>query len=237
MARLPRLYAPGCAHHIIQRGNNRVACFLQKTDRKRYLSILLDVSAKYAVAIHAYVLMTNHVHLLVTPQNANSCGQMMQSLGRSYVRYFNDQYLRSGTLWEGRYKSTLVDTDAYFFTVARYIELNPVRAGMVAHPREHPWSSYASNAEGLVDPLLTQHSLYIALGTEASERQRRYQKFFEDDVDAEVENELREATNKGWAFGSDDFKSRLERSSNRPARSAGWGGARKAKRRAGFQGI
>ena len=237
MARLPRLYAPGCAHHIIQRGNNRTPCFHRDADRQRYLSILLDASTKYQVGIHAYVLMSNHVHMLVTPKNARACGQMMQSLGRSYVRYFNDQYRRSGTLWEGRYKSTLVDTDAYFFTVTRYIELNPVRAGMVSNPVEHPWSSYASNADGKIDPLLTPHSLYIALADEAPERQRRYRKLFELDVDTEIENELREATNKGWAFGSDDFKSRLEGDSNRRALSAGWGGVRTAQSGAKHQGI
>jgi len=114
MARLPRLYAPGCAHHIIQRGNNRAPCFLEHGDRLQYLSFVSDAALKHRVDIHAYVLMTNHVHFLVSPETAESTGRMMQSLGRRYVRFFNDRYHRTGTLWEGRYKSTLVDTDTYF---------------------------------------------------------------------------------------------------------------------------
>ncbi|CAA0114175.1 Uncharacterised protein [Halioglobus japonicus] len=157
MPRLPRLYAPGCAHHIIQRGNNRADCFFENADRVRYLEFLAEASVKNRVAIHAYVLMTNHVHLLVSPDTPESCGKMMQSLGRRYVRLINDRYKRSGTLWEGRYKSTLVDTDAYFFAVSRYIEMNPVRAGIATAPQEYPWSSYPANALGKRNSLLTPH--------------------------------------------------------------------------------
>ena len=148
MARLPRLYVPGCSHHIIQRGNNRDACFFDEKDYAFYLQQLKISAEQSGVAIHAFVLMTNHVHLLVTPSTANACAKMMQSLGRKYVQYINLTYRRSGTLWEGRYKSTLVDSDSYFLTVSRYIELNPVRAKMVTSPSEYVWSSYRANAMG-----------------------------------------------------------------------------------------
>ena len=171
---MARLYAPGCAHHVIQRGNNRAPCFLETTDFRRYLAYLNSAARKYRVAIHSYVLMTNHVHLLVSPQDISACGRMMQSLGRNYVRYFNDRHERSGTLWEGRYKSTLIDSDNYFFTVSRYVELNPVRAAMVRTPEAYFWSSYRSNALGVRNELLTAHSLYNSLGRTAEERQASY---------------------------------------------------------------
>ena len=149
MARLSRLYFPGCAQHVTQRGNNRDACFYAEADYKAYLAFLKDAATKYQVAIHAFVLMTNHVHLLVTPGNEQGVSRMMQAQGRKYVQYFNFTYGRSGTLWEGRYKSTLVDAEHYLLTVYRYIELNPVRAGMVAHAsdpaiRAMPWGSPSS---------------------------------------------------------------------------------------------
>ena len=146
MARKPRLYMPGCSHHVIQRGNNREACFYDESDYKVYLDILKESSLKNNVAVHAFVLMTNHVHLLVTPSCERGLSKMMQSIGRSYVGYFNYTYGRSGTLWEGRYKSTLVDSENYVLTVSRYIELNPVRANMVEHASEYPWSSYCKKS-------------------------------------------------------------------------------------------
>ncbi|MBU2114357.1 MAG: transposase [Gammaproteobacteria bacterium] len=136
MARLPRLYLPGCAQHVIQRGNNREACFYAEADYKAYLSFLKDAATKYQVAIHAFVLMTNHVHLLVTPQSEHGVSRMMQAQGRKYVQYFNYTYRRTGTLWEGRYKSTVVDADNYLLTVYRYIELNPVRAARTGRQPE-----------------------------------------------------------------------------------------------------
>ncbi len=142
MARLPRLYFPGCVQHVIQRGNNRDAFFYDEADYKVYLSFVNDAAKKYQVAIHAFVLMTNHVHLLATPSGEQGISRLMQALGRRYVQYINFTYGRTGTLWEGRYKSTLVDSDSYLLTVYRYLELNPVRAGMVTHASEYPWSSY-----------------------------------------------------------------------------------------------
>ena len=157
MARLPRLYAPGCAQHIIQRGNNRCACFFNDIDYAVYLDKLKEYSEKYAVDIHTFVLMTNHVHILLTPHDKEGVPNMMQSLGRYYVRYINTVYQRTGSLWEGRYKSTIVDNDRYLLTLYRYIELNPVRAAMVEHSGDYPWSGFHSNGLGKNIDLITPH--------------------------------------------------------------------------------
>lgn len=171
MARLPRLYFPGCAQHVIQRGNNRETCFYDEADYKAYLSFLKEAATKYQVDIHAFVLMTNHVHLLATPGDEQGISRLMQAQGRKYVQYFNFTHGRTGTLWEGRYKSTLVDSDSYLLTFYRYIELNPVRAGMVSHSSKYPWSSYQLNASGKPIQLLTPHTLYLQLGKTVAERQ------------------------------------------------------------------
>jgi putative transposase len=153
---------------------------------------------------------------------------MMQSLGRRYVRYFNDRNRRTGTLWEERYKSTLVDSDSYFFTLTRYIELNPVRANIVSHPRDYRWSSFHANALGERDSLVTWHPLYIGLGLEDRERQAQYKAMFDIVLEEDLLNELRDATNKGWAFGCTCFKNRLRAIANRPVESSGWGGDRRS---------
>lgn len=229
MARLPRLYVPGCSHHVIQRGNNRQACFFDEMDYAVYLKKLRDASDKYQVSVHAYVLMTNHVHLLVTPSDELGMSRMMQSLGRYYVRYVNKAYRRSGTLWEGRYKSTLVDNDNYLLTVSRYIELNPVRAAMVQHPSEYPWSSYRSNAMGKAIELITPHALYQQLGDTCEQRQANYCQLFRGRIADYTLAEIREATNKAWVLGSDRFKKEIELVANRRAESMGWGGDRRSK--------
>ncbi|WP_019677471.1 transposase [Arsukibacterium perlucidum] len=228
MARLPRLYLPGCAQHVIQRGNNREACFYNETDYKAYLSFLKDAAAKYQVAIHAFVLMTNHVHLLVTPENEHSVSRMMQAQGRKYVQYFNYTYGRSGTLWEGRYKSTVVDADNYLLTVYRYIELNPVRAKMVNHAADYPWSSYRGNAMGKPVQLLTPHVLYHQLGKTNNERQAAYQGLFKGLVSENDVATIREATNRGWALGDERFKEQVATQTGRRPNPLGRGGDRKS---------
>ena len=228
MARQPRLYMEGCAQHIIQRGNNREPCFFGESDYKFYLDKLKGASEKYAVDIHAFVLMTNHVHLLVTPKNAQAAGRMMQAVGRSYVGYINHTYQRTGTLWEGRYKSTVVDTEGYLLTVSRYIELNPVRASMVEHCSEYPWSSYHANALGKDISLLTPHRSYKQLGKAQEERQKNYRSFFRGRMSEKSLSEIREATNKGWVLGDEKFKSKVERITGRQAAPAGRGGDRKS---------
>lgn len=229
MARLPRLYAPGCSHHIIQRGNNRNACFFDEKDYAFYLKALQEASEKYEVKIHAFVLMTNHVHLLATPNDQYGISKMMQSVGRRYVSYVNTTYCRTGTLWEGRYKSTLVDTQDYALIVSRYIELNPVRALMVKHPSEYPWSSYQGNALGKDIKLLTPHSTYKALGKTVDKRQSAYRTLFRGRMAEKILTEIRECTNKAWVLGSDTFKQEIEKKANRRIQSAGHGGDRKSK--------
>ncbi|MDF1615803.1 transposase [Desulfurivibrio dismutans] len=228
MPRLPRLYYPGCAQHVIQRGNNREACFCTVGDYKAYLSFLEEAAVKYQVAIHAFVLMTNHVHLLLTPGDELGVSRMMQALGRKYVQYFNFTYGRTGTLWEGRYKSTLVSADNYLLTVYRYIEMNPVRAGMVDHASEYPWSSYQGNALGKPVQLLTAHPLYDQLGKTDAERQSAYRALFRDKMPERDLMAIREATNKAWALGDDRFKAQVEAMTGRRSAPLGRGGDRKS---------
>jgi putative transposase len=228
MARLPRLYVPGCAQHVIQRGNNREACFYDEADYKAYLSFLKDAAIKYQVDIHAFVLMTNHVHLLVTPGDEQGVSRMMQAQGRKYVQYFNFTYGRTGTLWEGRYKSTLVDAANYLLTVYRYIELNPVRAGMVPHASEYPWSSYQGNALGKPIQLLTPHPMYRRLGKTEAEQQSVYRALFRGRMPERDLVAIRGATNKAWVLGDDRFKAQIEAKSGRRSAPLGRGGDRKS---------
>src|SRR5690554_126539 len=229
MARLRRPYLLGCPQHIIQRGNNRQACFADEGDYKNYLSHLDAAAKKYNVAVHAFVLMTNHVHLLATPSDQEGISRMMQALGRRYVQYFNYTYGRTGTLWEGRYKSTLVDSEAYLFTLYRYIELNPVRAQMVAHASEYPWSSYQHNAVGREIGLITPHELYDALGKTRKARQSRYRAMFKGRMaDADLED-IRDATNKSWLLGRERFKRNFELKTGRAANPKKKGGDRRSR--------
>ena len=229
MPRLPRLNVPGIPQHVIQRGNNRHVTFFADQDYAVYLDRLKDYSKKYDVAVHAYVLMTNHVHLLMTPSEEKGVSQLMQSLGRYYVRYVNQTYGRSGTLWEGRYKSTLVDAENYFLSVSRYIELNPVRADMVKHAAEYPWSSYQANALGKPIELITPHACYRALGKIGSSRQEAYRGLFDAHLPDLTLKEIREATNKAWVLGDHRFKEQIERQTGRRSSPQPRGGDRKSK--------
>ena len=209
MARLPRITPVGIPVHIIQRGNNRQACFASDEDHRAFTGWLKVYSKKCSVEVHAWVQMTNHVHLLCTPLQEGAIGKMMQGLGRRYVQYFNYQYQRSGTLWEGRYKSCLVQAVDYLIEVYRYIELNPVRAGLVVDPGEYRWSSYQVNALGKTSDLCTPHSEYLALGSGAVERQSNYRSLFLFQVDGNLLEEIRSNTNKGMAIGHDRFKEEI----------------------------
>lgn len=230
MARLPRLYIEGCAQHVIQRGNNREACFYDERDYKAYLSFLNEAAYQYEVAIHAFVLMTNHTHLLATPNDSQGIARMMQALGRKYVQYFNYTYDRTGTLWEGRYKSTLVDSEQYLLTLYRYIEMNPVRASMVQHASEYTWSSYRHNGAGKVIQLISPHPEYLRLGKTDIERQQQYRLLFREIMVERDINEIRAATNKAWVLGSDRFKAQIEEKTGRRSMPAGRGGDRKSAR-------
>jgi putative transposase len=229
MARLPRLSIPDIPQHAIQRGNNRQACFIEQEDYEFFLDKLTIYSQKYKIFVHSYVLMTNHIHILLTPSNETGVSQMFQSLGRSYVRYFNNKYQRTGTLWEGRFKSTLVESLTYFLIVSRYIELNPIRAGMVSHPEEYPWSSYQYNANGKANNLITPHSSYIELGRDNIERQINYRELFLEILSEKDLNQIRDSVNKSWALGSSTFQKELELKTGRCVTKRQHGGDRRSK--------
>ena len=215
MARQPRFFALGEAQHVIQRGNNREPIFAVEEDYRFYLDCLGEAARKHGLSVHAYVLMTNHVHLLVTPEHEESLPRALQSVGRHYVQYFNYTYQRTGTLWEGRYRATVIDGERYLLTCMRYIELNPVRARMVEHPSDYPWSSFAANAQGESDVLLTNHELYRRLGRSDGERQARYRQLFRAQLSKADVEALRDATNKAWALGNERFRRRIEDLSGR----------------------
>jgi putative transposase len=204
MARVARLVVPDVALHIIQRGNNRNACFAHDSDYLTYLSTLRQLSVKHECKVHAYCLMTNHVHLLVTPSRAEACGLLMRDLGRSYVLYFNRRHDRSGTLWEGRFRSCIAESSRYVMACYRYIELNPVRAGMVGEPGSYAWSSHAANVGLRPDPMLEPHCEYLALANVAS-RQAAYRGLFKQFLDEGMVRAIREATNGGYPLASDAF--------------------------------
>ena len=209
MARLSRICPPGIPQHIIQRGNNRNVCFTADEDFAAYAHWLYESSVKYDVAIHAWVFMTNHVHLLVTPRHQGGISQMMQQVGRHYVRYFNRAYRRSGTLWEGRFKSCVVDAADYLLSCQRYIGLNPVRANIVADPADYRWSSYRSNGLGKPSKLWEPHQVYSALGRSERERLLCYQALFKTHMDDALLEDIRHSTNRGLALGNDCFKEQV----------------------------
>lgn len=241
MARQPRIIVPGQAMHIIQRGNNRQAIFFCDQDYRRYLETLEQAAEENACRIHAYVLMTNHVHLLVTPTTSHGIdktkgiSQMMQGIGRSYVRYINAVYKRSGTLWEGRYKSALIDSESYLLACSRYIELNPVRASIVQQPEEYPWSSYHSNAgcagydKGKPDRLLTQHHVYKRLGNTQEQRASAYKQLFKAQLDNKLINTIRHNTEKGLLLGNSRFEEEIQNQLKRRVGKFTHGGDRKGK--------
>ena len=227
MPRRPRIAVAGVPLHIIQRGNNRQACFFSADDHGLYLELLAQYAQNSGCAIHAYVLMTNHVHLLLTPADADSAGQLMKRLGQRYVQYVNRSYRRSGTLWEGRYRSCIAEDEAYVLACYRYIEMNPVRAGMVEHPAEYPWSSYASNAQGGGPFWLAPHAKYLALATDEPSRRAAYRQLFQNQLDPGLIDQIRQATNGNFALGNDRFKEQIAAALGRRVRPGRAGRPRK----------
>ena len=227
MPRQPRLTLAGEAHHVIQRGNNKQAIFFCDADRKLFLAELGEGLSKYDCRLHAYVLMTNHIHLLVTPGQDEAIGRLMQSLGRAYVGYVNRAYGRTGTLWEGRFKSTIVDSEDYVMACYRYIEANPVRARMVADAWDYPWSSYAANALGHTSSLVVEHEAYKALGDAASARQAEYRALFAEGLGEETVAIIRDATQRGWIPGSDRFRKQIQEALGRQVEASVRGRPRK----------
>ncbi|MBT8438586.1 MAG: transposase [Gammaproteobacteria bacterium] len=218
MARKPRFTLAGVPQHVIQRGHNREPCFYAEHDYAQYLANLSEAAKHNQVAIHAYVLMKNHVHLLVTPAHSHGITHIMQDTGRKYVRYINSRYKRSGTLWEGRYKASLVNSEAYLLTCMQYIEMNLVRAVMVCHPSEYRWSSYHSNAGQNKDFLLEAHPVYRRLGIDDQERHYAYRELFSSNLSKEDLHDIREALNQELVLGREDFKDKIELMTKRQAR-------------------
>jgi putative transposase len=215
MARLPRLTLAHQPHHVIQRGNNRQPIFVDRADHETLLSLLGENAVRHRVALHAYVLMDNHFHLLATPSTADGLPQWMQAVGRRYVRYFNDRHGRTGTLWEGRYKSTLIQADRYLLACMAYMDLNPVRAGSVAEARDYPWSSHGHYAGLRHDRLLTPHPLYWALGNTPFDREAAYAELVRAGVSGADQETLTDATLHGWAIGDPKFLESLQKTTDR----------------------
>lgn len=202
--------------HIIQRGHNRAACFFCDQDYIFYLSHLRQLAARFDCEVHAYCLMTNHVHLLLTPQTTDGCALLMKHLGQRYVQHVNRAQRRSGTLWEGRFHSCLVQSERYLLACCRYIELNPVRAAMVSHPRQYRWSSYRSNAEGRAGDLVVPHRQYLAMGGSDQACRDAYRELFDEQLDSTVMNQIRLATNGGLVLGGVPFQDEIARTLGRP---------------------
>jgi putative transposase len=215
MARLPRIDLPGVPQHVRQRGNNRQPCFLDDNDRHNYLELLARASRDTGCRLHAYVLMDNHVHLLVTPPCAGATGLMMQQLGRRYVQMFNARHGRSGTLWEGRYKACLVDSEGYVLRCARYIDLNPVRARITDDARLYRWSSCAALCGLRHDALLSPHAAHVSLGSTVPARGLAYQGLLEEAIAEEELQAIRLYLQQQRAWGRDDFRAAVEATTNR----------------------
>lgn len=211
MPRKPRFYQPNIPCHVIQRGNNRHYCFINDQDYHVYLSVLEEALTAHNIELHAYVLMTNHVHLLMTPTSQSGISKLMQHIGRKYVMYFNKQHKRTGTLWEGRHKGSLIDSDGYLLNCYRYIELNPVRALMTTSPEDYQWSSYSFNALGASNKLITPHSLYKNLGKDINARNNAYRGLFNKELTEYEVKQLRESVKHNYPLGSEDFRFKIER--------------------------
>jgi putative transposase len=228
MPRRPRLDLPGIPQHVVQRGNDRQPCFFQEADYLRYLQELNELALRRHCAVHAYVLMTNHVHLLLTPATAGQLASLMQALGRRYVRYVNDRYHRTGTLWEGRYKACPVDRESYLLHCYRYIELNPVRARMVSDPGDYRWSSYGANADGRPDLMVTPHPGFLALDADPQSRQAAYRELVKQAVSDDELTAIRCHLQRQHALGTERFRAAIEAQLGRSAGPAKIGRPRKA---------
>jgi putative transposase len=210
MPRRPRVLLNGVPLHIVQRGHNRAPCFFAEEDYQNYLHWLGEALVKESAQLHAYALMTNHVHLLITPTDATSISRIVMSLGRRYVQYINRAYRRTGTLWDSRYKSSLVDADTYLLSCMRYIEMNPVRAAMVDDPAHYRWTSYRTNALGQTDEMITPHPLYLGIARTDTERHSSYRALFRAGLDDDAISDIRLALNQSQPLGSSRFAAMIE---------------------------
>lgn len=240
MPRRPRLHLDHVPLHIVQRGHNRAACFFADDDYRVYLHWLGEALRESGCQLHAWVLMTNHVHLLITPDQAEAVPKLMISLGRRYVQYVNRTYGRTGTLWDSRYKSSLIDAEAYLLSCMRYIELNPVRAGMVADPGDYRWSSYRCNGLGADDALVTPHALYAGLDADGDTRRAAYRVLFRSALDSEAVDDIRLALSQSQPLGGSRFHAEIVALTGEPRQARPRGRPRKAegeREGAGLSGL
>lgn len=217
MPRRARITMAGVPHHIIQRGNNRSACFYSDGDYLFYLDWLEQYAKKHQCSIHAYVLMTNHVHLLITPETDDGLASLMKSLGQRYVQYVNRTYSRSGTLWEGRFRSCITNEERYVLACYRYIELNPIRANIVEHPAMYKWSSYRVNAQDDTSDLIEPHGVYLHLARTQMQRKQAYRELFRYQLEDNIIDEIRSSTNGNYALGTERFRVEIEAALGRRA--------------------
>ena len=215
MARLARLAIDGCVHHVLQRGLDRRAVFRDETDFARMRADLGELCREHAVALHAYVLMPDHFHLLATPRAAADLSRLMQALGRRYVRWFNRRYERAGTLWEGRFRSTVVEPAPHLVDCLRYVEAHPARAGLIEDAAAYPWSSLLHHLGRQADPMITDHAAYWALGNTPFERQAAYARLVALPLEAPLLERIRRDTARGWPIASPDFIETLARATAR----------------------
>jgi len=215
MARLARIYVPDQPQHVILRGLAQQTAFSDEADYALFIDTLRLAARDYHLAVHSYVLMPDSVHLLVTPRDETSLPKTMQAVGRRYVAYFNRRHGRRGTLWEGRYRATVIEGAHYFLICSRLVELSPVRHHLVSAPEQHRWSSYAHHIGLTLDPLVTDHPLYWALGNTPFERQHAYKELCEQPLDLRTIDELQQATLKGWVLGSETYRAWAAREANR----------------------
>ena len=209
MPRRARVALGGVPWHIVQRGNNRGTCFFDDDSRRRFLRILAELAPRWDCQIHAWVLMTNHFHLLLTPEHAGGPAGLMKNLGQRHVQSTNRRFGRTGSLWEGRFRSALAQDGAYVINCYRYIELNPVRAGIVEHPADFPWSSYRHNGEAEPSDMLAPHPDYLALGESAGKRAEHYRSLLAAGLDASQMTAIRDSTNGNFVFGGEEFSARI----------------------------
>lgn len=228
MARLPRIVIPNQPLHIMHRGNNRQDIFESEKDMLRIKDDIKESLSKSKCELHAYVIMSNHLHLLLTPKDKDQLAIFMQSMANRYVRYFNAKHQRTGTIWEGRYKSCLIDSESYLFVLYKYIEMNPVKAGMVKNIKDYEWSSYRHNALGMTDQLITEHRQYKRLGKEKNLRTKNYKSLFQQNT-TEQDKQITEATLRGDVYGSKKFHTRMAKLISRPTQLTTHGGDRKSK--------
>lgn len=226
MARLPRYTVPGVPQHVIQRGNNRTAVFTAISDCERFMRELEGAANRHGCSVHAYVLMTNHVHLLMTPTTADGIRHVMKSVGQRYAQYLNAKFDSTGPRWDGRYRAMVIDSDRYLFTCYRYIEQNPVRAGMVRDPADYRWSSYHANALGRANPLITPHERYLAIAPDEEARTNAYRALLAAGLDAPTLATVRRAVHREWALGTEQFRAEIARISRRRAAPLRRGGRR-----------